>query len=123
VIENDTIFRQPSAHHGKRLRAGSDDDGVQTATVPSVNTGTPYRPDADMHVHIFALFNENMKGCGPDGVEQHFGLFYPNMTKVYEFDLPRGELVRGLFSTVSECLREHVYDETSDLDSNKILAV
>jgi hypothetical protein len=27
-----------------------------------------------------------MKGCRPDDVEQHFGLFYLNMTKVYEFD-------------------------------------
>ncbi|KAF8669167.1 hypothetical protein HU200_051494 [Digitaria exilis] len=54
--------------------------------VLSGNTGTPHRPDADMDVYIFALFNENQKGTGPDDVEQHFGLFYPNMNKVYEFD-------------------------------------
>ncbi|TVU38668.1 hypothetical protein EJB05_12052 [Eragrostis curvula] len=52
----------------------------------SGNTGTPHRPDADMDAYIFALFNENGKGSGPDDIERHFGLFYPNMTKVYEFD-------------------------------------
>ncbi|CAD6342567.1 unnamed protein product [Miscanthus lutarioriparius] len=54
--------------------------------VLSGNTGTPYRPNADMNVYIFALFNEDQKGTGADDVEQHFGLFYPNMQKVYEFN-------------------------------------
>ncbi|CAN6248858.1 unnamed protein product [Urochloa humidicola] len=56
----------------------------------SGNTGTPHHPDADMDVYIFALFNENQKGAGPDDIEQHFGLFYPNMQKVYEFDFHGG---------------------------------
>ncbi|RLN35991.1 hypothetical protein C2845_PM03G09210 [Panicum miliaceum] len=54
--------------------------------VLSGRTGTPHRPDADMDVYIFALFNENQKGSGPDDIEANFGLFYPNMQKVYEFD-------------------------------------
>ncbi|CAD6266867.1 unnamed protein product [Miscanthus lutarioriparius] len=54
--------------------------------VLSGRTGTPHRPDADMDVYIFALFNVNQKGTGPDDIEQHFSLFYPNMQKVYEFD-------------------------------------
>ncbi|KAJ1291243.1 hypothetical protein BS78_02G302400 [Paspalum vaginatum] len=58
--------------------------------VLSGNTGTPHRPDADMDVYIFALFNENQKGSGPDDIEQHFGLFYPSMQKVYEFDFHGG---------------------------------
>ncbi|CAD6217800.1 unnamed protein product [Miscanthus lutarioriparius] len=58
--------------------------------VLSGNTGTPHRPDADMDVYIFALFNENGKSDDPDDVERNFGLFYPNMQKIYEFDF-RGD--------------------------------
>jgi exo-beta-1,3-glucanase (GH17 family) len=60
--------------------------------VLSGDTGTPYRPDADMDVYIFALFNENQKGWGSDDIERHFGLFRPNQTKVYEFDFHGGAL-------------------------------
>lgn len=42
--------------------------------------GTPKRPDSFIEGFVFALFNENLK---PAGVEQHFGLFYPNMQPVY----------------------------------------
>ncbi|CAB4318528.1 unnamed protein product [Prunus armeniaca] len=42
--------------------------------------GTPKRPVAYIEAYIFAMFNENQK---PDGVEQHFGLFHPNMKPVY----------------------------------------
>ncbi|BFG39625.1 hypothetical protein CerSpe_258990 [Prunus speciosa] len=42
--------------------------------------GTPKRPGAYIEAYIFAMFNENQK---PDGVEQHFGLFHPNMKPVY----------------------------------------
>ncbi|TVU38711.1 hypothetical protein EJB05_12095, partial [Eragrostis curvula] len=51
----------------------------------SGNTGTPYRPDANLDVYIFALFNEDKKSADPDDTENNFGLFYPNMQKVYEF--------------------------------------
>ncbi|KAK3127265.1 hypothetical protein QOZ80_7AG0570590 [Eleusine coracana subsp. coracana] len=88
---------------GGRLgtRVGSDGGAATVANaqayinnlinrVLSGNTGTPLHPDADMDVYIFALFNENKKGSGPDDIEQNFGLFYPNMTKVYEFDFHGG---------------------------------
>ncbi|KAK4265631.1 hypothetical protein QN277_026656 [Acacia crassicarpa] len=42
--------------------------------------GTPKRPDAFIEGFVFAMFNENRK---PTGVEQHFGLFYPDMRPVY----------------------------------------
>ncbi|XP_024017261.1 probable glucan endo-1,3-beta-glucosidase BG4 [Morus notabilis] len=46
----------------------------------SSNTGTPKRPGGFMEGFTFAMFNENLK---PDGVEQNFRLFYPNMHPVY----------------------------------------
>lgn len=42
--------------------------------------GTPKRPDAFIEGFVFAMFNENQK---PAGVEQNFGLFYPDMRPVY----------------------------------------
>ncbi|XP_039145666.1 glucan endo-1,3-beta-glucosidase B-like [Dioscorea cayenensis subsp. rotundata] len=44
------------------------------------NNGTPKRPSYVMDVFIFAMFNENQK---TPGVEQCFGLFYPNGQPVY----------------------------------------
>ncbi|WVZ66230.1 hypothetical protein U9M48_015482, partial [Paspalum notatum var. saurae] len=68
--------------------------------VLSGNTGTPHRPDADMDTHIFSLFDENLKGFGPSDIERYFGLFYPNQTKVYDFDF-RG---RALLAAASWCV-------------------
>lgn len=44
------------------------------------NAGTPKRPGLYMDAFIFAMFNENLK---PIGIEQNWGLFYPNKQPVY----------------------------------------
>ncbi|GJN32593.1 hypothetical protein PR202_gb21107 [Eleusine coracana subsp. coracana] len=75
---------------GGRLgtRVGSDGGAATVANaqayinnlinrVVSGNTGTPLHPDADMDVYIFALFNENKKGSGPDDIEQNFRPLLP----------------------------------------------
>ncbi|GJN32615.1 hypothetical protein PR202_gb21131 [Eleusine coracana subsp. coracana] len=87
-------------HGGRRLMAAGDGgDSITVANAQTYNnyvinrvlagnTGTPQHPDADMDVFIFALFNENGKAGGE--MEQNFGLFYPDMTKVYQFDFHGG---------------------------------
>ncbi|KAK8950804.1 Glucan endo-1,3-beta-glucosidase 3 [Platanthera zijinensis] len=49
------------------------------------NAGTPLRPEKNIEVYLFALFNENQKP-GPTS-ERNYGLFYPNEEKVYEIEL------------------------------------
>ncbi|ONK76234.1 uncharacterized protein A4U43_C03F25410 [Asparagus officinalis] len=48
------------------------------------NTGSPKSPNGYGDVYVFSLFNENQK---PDGIEQNWGLFYPNMQPVYNTPL------------------------------------
>ncbi|PSR93550.1 Glucan endo-1,3-beta-glucosidase GVI precursor [Actinidia chinensis var. chinensis] len=73
----------------------SDENG-DVATIPnaqmynsklighvSSKSGTPKRPGKGIETYVFAMFNENLK---PPGTEQNFGLYYPNMTKVYHLD-------------------------------------
>ncbi|XP_047965366.1 putative glucan endo-1,3-beta-glucosidase GVI [Salvia hispanica] len=76
---------------------GGADAGVENAQTYVNNLmghvasgkGTPRRPGKQVEAYIFALFNENMK---PEGVEQHWGLFYPNLAPVYQLNTPGGKI-------------------------------
>ncbi|KAG8390318.1 hypothetical protein BUALT_Bualt01G0071200 [Buddleja alternifolia] len=67
---------------------GGDDASIENAQTYVNNLiehvtrgqGTPKRPGKDIDTYIFALFNEDLK---PEGVERNWGLYYPNMTEVY----------------------------------------
>lgn len=49
--------------------------------VKHVGQGTPRRAGMQIEAFIFSLFNENQKQ--PQGTENNFGLFFPNMQQVY----------------------------------------
>ncbi|KAK3138934.1 hypothetical protein QOZ80_5AG0375390 [Eleusine coracana subsp. coracana] len=48
-----------------------------------VGSGTPRHPGA-IETYLFSMFNENLK---ESGVEQNWGLFYPNMKRVYPISI------------------------------------
>ncbi|KAK4763550.1 hypothetical protein SAY87_012988 [Trapa incisa] len=52
--------------------------------------GTPARPTVPIDIHVFALFNENLKP-GPTS-ERNYGLYYPNRSQVYSIGLQEGHL-------------------------------
>ncbi|CAO2141952.1 unnamed protein product [Urochloa humidicola] len=104
----------PKRNRGRRLLAAAGDGcpAASTSNAQAYNnnlinrvlsgaTGTPYRPDADMDIHIFSLFDENLKSSRQDDTENFFGMFYPNMTKVYGFDFHRAALASWCVANAS----------------------
>ncbi|XP_066396427.1 glucan endo-1,3-beta-glucosidase 13-like [Miscanthus floridulus] len=75
-------FRRPTATRRQASGAGWGRRGFgsQRASVQQL----PHQPRG--------VRRQNQKGDGADDIEQHFGLFYPNQTKVYEFDFRGGAL-------------------------------
>ncbi|KAM0926849.1 hypothetical protein ACQ4PT_003029 [Festuca glaucescens] len=82
----------PSKGDQKEVGAGAGNaaayNGNLVRRVLSGNGGTPRRPDADVDVYLFALFNENQKP-GPSS-ERNYGVFYPNQKQVYDVQFVLG---------------------------------
>lgn len=52
--------------------------------------GTPLKPNCELNIYVFALFNENMKP-GPTS-ERNYGLFKPDGTPAYSLGLAGGNI-------------------------------
>lgn len=56
-------------------------------------TKTPLKPNNDLSIYVFALFNENLKP-GPMS-ERNYGLFKPDGTQAYSLGFALNDVVRG----------------------------
>ncbi|CAJ2674755.1 unnamed protein product [Trifolium pratense] len=79
-----------SAQIGVNPKSASDYNGNLIRHVTS-GVGTPLMPNQTFDTYIFALFDENLK-LGPI-CERNFGLFWPNMTLVYDVSIMRNNVV------------------------------
>ncbi|XBI05342.1 hypothetical protein VPH35_133516 [Triticum aestivum] len=80
----DAFYTAMAKHSGSNVKlvvseSGWSSGGGTAHLINHVGRGTPCHQGA-IETYIFAMFNENQKASG---VEQHSGLFYPNMQHVY----------------------------------------
>ncbi|XP_028755961.1 glucan endo-1,3-beta-glucosidase 11 isoform X2 [Neltuma alba] len=61
--------------------------------------GTPMKPNSDLNIYVFALFNENMKP-GPTS-ERNYGLFNPDGTPAYSLGLSGSDVSTNTSSSSS----------------------
>lgn len=64
-----------------------------------VRQGTPAKPSIPIDIHVFALFNENLKP-GPTS-ERNYGLLYPDGTPVYNLGLEQNGLRQNYFPDIT----------------------
>lgn len=72
----------------------------------SMNQGTPLKPSVPIDIHVFALFNEDLKP-GPTS-ERNYGLFYPDGTPVYNIWLNYGHL-SGVSDSSASMIRVRIF--------------
>ncbi|XP_020596411.1 glucan endo-1,3-beta-glucosidase 14-like [Phalaenopsis equestris] len=82
----------------------------------TMNEGTPLMPSVPIDIHVFALFNENLKP-GPTS-ERNYGLFYPDGTPVYNIGLNVGGHLSG-YSNSSAL----IYESRDGLSFSLVVAV
>ncbi|XP_027367840.1 glucan endo-1,3-beta-glucosidase 11 [Abrus precatorius] len=66
---------------GANLENAKKYNGNLIKMAMSNRKGTPLRPNSDLNIYVFALFNENMKP-GPTS-ERNYGLFKPDCSPAY----------------------------------------
>ncbi|KAK4843564.1 hypothetical protein QYF36_009979 [Acer negundo] len=87
----------------------------------SSKKGTPMKPNCDLNIYVFALFNENMKP-GPTS-ERNYGLFKPDGSPAYSLGISTTTSTGSGNSTVPLPGPPGIPDNSSSPSSNGYLAI